>query len=213
MIKRGFMGKNTKSKSKSNNKKTNVKLIADKHKQIKQLEDELSKLNGQKEELNQRVEDLLEECSEMKDKLLRKAADFDNAKKLMAKERDAVLNTSKERLFVDLIDVLDNFDRAIEHFEKTDNKEQIISGIKMIDKSFHDFLERHSVSPFTAKDMEFDPNLHEAISVVCDDSMDNNIVAEVFAKGYRLGDKILRPAKVVVNKKTNNTNDDETFND
>ena len=213
MIKRGFMGKNTKSKSKSNNKKTNIKLLADKHKQIKLLEDELAKLNNQKESLEEKVENLQEECSEMKDKLLRKAADFDNAKKLMAKERDSVLNTSKERLFIDLIDVLDNFDRAIEHFEKTDNKEQIISGIKMIDKSFHDFLDRHSVSPFTAKDMEFDPNLHEAISVVCDEGMDNNVVAEVFAKGYRFGDKVLRPAKVVVNKKNNINNDDETFND
>ncbi|MFO8062002.1 MAG: nucleotide exchange factor GrpE [bacterium] len=207
------MGKKTKNKSKSNNKKTNVKLIADKHKQIRLLEHELSKLNAQKEDLESRVEELQGECSEMKDQLLRKAADFDNAKKLMAKERDTVLNTSKERLFIDLIDVLDNFDRAIEHFEKTDNKEQIMSGIKMIDKSFHDFLERHSVSPFTAKDMEFDPNLHEAISVVSDDDLENNVVAEVYAKGYRFGDKILRPAKVVVNKKDNNSNDDETFND
>lgn len=171
------------------------------------IEDLEAKHNNEMASLKVENEYLAAENKELKDKLLRKAADFENARKLMKKETDSHINGYVERIFSDMISILDDFDRAIEHYEKSGNTEETIKGLKMIDANFHRYLERFGITRFSSIGDKFDPSMHEAISIGNDSEKEDGIIIEEINKGYRLKDKTLRPAKVVVNQITEQEND------
>ncbi len=164
------------------------------------LEDDHIKYSNEKEKMENDNKLLSDEIAVLKDGLLRKAADFENSKKIMKKEMDSKIKTYAENIFIEIIDILDNFDRAIEHFEKSDNNEEILKGIKLIDKNFHELLDKFEVKTFSSMDKKFDPTHHEAVSVKNDNSKKDGIVLEELAKGYTFKKKTLRPAKVIVNQ-------------
>lgn len=138
---------------------------------------------------------------EFKDKYLRAHAELDNARKRLVKETQEYIKFANEDLLSEILYVVDNFDRGVEHINSTQKIESILEGIKMIQKQFRLFLERNGVKKIEAIGKRFDPTLHEAIEhIETDGAMDGIVIAEV-QPGYLLNGKLLRAAAVKVGKK------------
>lgn len=158
-----------------------------KDKKAKQ-ETELEKLTQEKESLNQ-------ENEELKNKVLRQMAEFDNFKKRTAKEKTELYNVAKADTVESFLGIIDTFERALET-ETAD--EPFKQGVEMIFKQFHETLKKLGVEEIEAQGKPFNPELHNAINQVEDENFDENTVCQVFQKGYRLGDRVIRHAMVVV---------------
>lgn len=142
---------------------------------------------------------LLGEAKELeaaRDKLLRSAADYDNAKKRLAKERDEFVRFSQERLLRGLLPVLDNFERALAHSDLAGGQ-AVVAGIRMIWKQLLEHLSAHGLKRFDSEGKPFDPHFHEALEEVEEEGPEGIVVKEV-VPGYTLHERVLRPAKVKV---------------
>lgn len=140
--------------------------------------------------------ELAQALEETRDQLLRARAEFDNYRKRVARDSERVRKMAAESLLKDLLPVADNFERALQHGEAEPGT--LFEGIKMVHKQFVDVLARHGVEPIPAIGQPFDPNVHDALSRMPSDEHSEDTVALEYEKGYRLGDVVLRPAKVVV---------------
>ncbi|HEY0731714.1 MAG TPA: nucleotide exchange factor GrpE, partial [Chitinophagaceae bacterium] len=137
---------------------------------------------------------------ELNDKYLRQAAEFDNFKRRNAKERIELIQTAGKEVIMDLLEVLDDAERAEKQMESTDEIIQVKEGIKLVFNKFKSKLQSKGLKPMDAVNKEFNPDLHEAITEVDGgEDMKGKVVAEI-EKGYYLNDKIIRFAKVVVGK-------------
>lgn len=144
---------------------------------------------------NHELEILKQQTQEWKEKAFRLAADVENIRRRSSEEQRLQKEKIEKKIFLDLLPIIDNFDRAI-----TANKEMAEKlGILLIRNLFEKFLHSHYVSEI--KEIEyFDPELHEAISQIDDENKSSGTIIEVFEKGYRLHNSILRHAKVAVVK-------------
>ena len=124
------------------------------------------------------------------------AAEFDNYKKRAAKEREDAQKFGIERLLKDFLPVADNLERALDHAEEHDLR-QVIEGVKLVQKLFETTLAKHGVVGFSALGQPFDPNVHEALMQQESDAPPGTVVSEM-SRGYRLNDRLVRPAAVVV---------------
>ncbi len=141
------------------------------------------------------------ELAETKDKLLRHMAEFDNFRKRTARERIELVQTASKDLMVELLEILDDMDRATEQMEKTENLAQVKSGTILVFNKLRRTLEQKGLKAMETKNMDFDVEYHEAISEVPAPSPDmQGKVIDELQKGYFLNDKIIRHAKVVVGK-------------
>lgn len=136
------------------------------------------------------------ELAEAKDQALRSRADFDNYRKRMAREMERVRKVAAETLIHDILPALDNLDLALQHAGSESNA--LSQGVEMVFKQLQDVLGNHGLTPIEALALPFDPNIHEAVSQVASDDVEKDNIVQVFQSGYKLGDMILRPAKVVV---------------
>ncbi len=136
------------------------------------------------------------ELAEKEDKFLRLYAEYDNFRKRSQKEKSDIYESSKADIIKELLPVLDNFDRAAANAEA--DFEGYRKGIEIIFSQFLQFLEKFGVESYGEKGDKFDPNIHSAVMVIEDENFGENEIAEVFSKGYRLGDKIIREAVVKV---------------
>lgn len=138
-----------------------------------------------------------EEILDLGNKLARLQADFQNYKRRTDKDREQSISYGIESVILDLLPVVDNFQRAMEAQEnKEDN---FYSGISMIEKQLIELMEKHSVVEIQAMGNEFDPNLHHAVSVI-ESEHESGLVIEVLQKGYIMKDKVIRPSVVVVSE-------------
>lgn len=152
------------------------------------------------EESNPEVEVLKAQVAELKDKYLRQAAEFDNFRRRTAKERLELVQTAGKDVITDLLDVLDDSDRAQAQMDKTDDLAQIREGIQLVFTKLRQTLVSKGLKPMEAKGKEFDVDLHEAITEIeAGDEWKGKVVDEII-KGYYMADKIIRYAKVVVGK-------------
>jgi molecular chaperone GrpE len=133
---------------------------------------------------------------EQKDLLLRTAAEYDNFKKRTQREKEELSNFTKCSVLKDLLPALDNFDRS--KAAGIDNPEEYKKGMDMSIKSLLDALEKLGLKEIESEGKEFDPNFHYAISKIEDENLGENIIAQVYQKGYAVGDTVIRPAMVVV---------------
>ncbi len=143
-------------------------------------------------------DDLLEQkkkADEYFDHLKRNMAEFDNFKKRMAKEKDSMYITIVADFIAEILPIMDNFEKAV-NAETTD--ESFKDGIYMIYSQLKEMLEKTGLEEIEAEGKDFDPNLHEAVMHVEDENYAEKQVVEVFRKGYRLGDKIIRHSMVKV---------------
>ena len=155
------------------------------------------------EESEQDVETLLKEAEENRDRLLRLAADFDNYKKRMERERQSLLKYAGENILREFLPTLDNLDRAVEHatadVEDAQQKlDALLEGVNLTRQGLVAMLEKFEVFPLESVGREFDPNEQEALTMEPSDEVPANLVLREFVKGYRFKDRLLRPAKVVV---------------
>ncbi|MBO5859957.1 MAG: nucleotide exchange factor GrpE [Clostridia bacterium] len=141
-------------------------------------------------------EELQKALDEKNDQFLRICAEYDNFRKRSQKEKQDIYSSSRAEVFKDLLPVLDNFDRAASN--KDAGFEAYSKGIDLIFQQFAEILKKNGVEIFGEIGDEFDPNIHNAVMIVEDENLGENTVAEVFSKGYRLGDKVIREAVVKV---------------
>ncbi len=141
----------------------------------------------------------LRELEQYKDRWLRLVAEFDNYKKRRSREFDALVQSASENLIRELLPVLDSVARALDHrADGEEDSEGFKQGVTMIMEQFPKALQRRGLSEIEAVGQPFDPNFHEALMQMSSDEHAEGLVMAVVERGYRLGDKVIRPARVVV---------------
>jgi len=145
-----------------------------------------------------------EEARQNHERWLRERADLENVKKRAARERTETTKFANENVLKDLLPIVDNLERAIEHAQSGGNGQPLAEGVALVLKSLLDVLERNGVVRIQAKGTAFDPAQHEAMSHVESAEHRPNVVVEEHQPGYRLNDRLLRPALVTVAKAPDN---------
>ena len=133
---------------------------------------------------------------EADDRLLRLAADFDNYKKRAAREREEYVRLANERLLKELLPILDDLERALTAAEQHEEA-QLEEGVRLVHRSLAGLLERNGVREI-ATEGRFDPHVHEALLAQPAEDKEQGDVVDVLQKGYKLGDRVVRPARVIV---------------
>ena len=141
----------------------------------------------------------LQELESLREQLLRSAADFENAKKRLTRERDEFVKFSQEALIRDLLPVLDNFERALAHVPDLQEPvlKNLVSGIQLVFKQLSEVLKPQGLKRLQSVGQKFDPHKHEAIGYVEKEGPEDRVVEEI-EPGYLLHDRLLRAAKVKV---------------
>ena len=162
--------------------------------------DSESKEGAKEKSPEERIAELEKENADLKDQLLRRAADFDNYRKRMLQEKQDAFDYGNANLLKDLLDSLDNFDRTLDAAKDAKDAKSIADGIRMINKSLVSMLEnKYNLVAFGKEGDDFDPDLHEAIGMQQGDVKKEQLAA-VYLKGYKLKEKVIRHAKVMVVK-------------
>lgn len=147
----------------------------------------------------EKIAELEKENADLKDQLLRRAADFDNYRKRMIKEKQETFDYANANLLADLLDSLDNFDRTVDAGATATDVKSVVDGIKMVNSNLVKMLEsKYGLTSYGAEGDEFDPDVHEAIGRVEEEGKDKETLKQVYLKGYKLKDKVIRNAKVMV---------------
>ncbi len=149
----------------------------------------------------QQMREKAELAEERFDRLLRLQAEFENYRKRVNKERGEFIQYATEDFICDLLPVIDNFERAIESARRHDNSKALLQGVEMICKQVQDILVKRGLERIEALGKKFNPQEHEAVMHVESDEHSDNTVIEESLTGYKLKDKIIRPAMVKVSKK------------
>lgn len=137
------------------------------------------------------------EVERMREMYLRKLAEFDNFRKRTERERDELKNLATEDLIRELLPVIDNFDRALQHAEDSD-PESFRQGVEMISRQLVDLLQKEGLEELDPKGGQFDPEVHEAVDRVENSEHEPGTVVSVLVKGYTLRGRLVRPAMVSV---------------
>ena len=145
---------------------------------------------------DEHVEQETEQVQEADDRLLRLAADFDNYKKRAARERAEYVALANERLLKELLPIIDDLERALAAAEEH-QEAQLEEGVRLVHRSLASLLERQGVKEIPT-DGKFDPHVHEALLAQPSDEAEQGDVIDVIQKGYTLGDRVVRPARVIV---------------
>ena len=140
--------------------------------------------------------ELQKALDEKNDQFLRLCAEYDNFRKRSQKEKQDIYASTKADVIKEILPVLDNFDRAANN--TVANFEDYKKGIELIFTQFSEILKKNGVEAYCEPGDAFDPNIHNAVMTVEDENLGENVVAQVFSKGYKLGDKIIREAVVTV---------------
>ena len=149
----------------------------------------------------EKIASLEKEILELKDKHLRLFSEFDNFRKRTTKERIELFKSAHADLMLELLPVMDDFDRAMKSFEDVNDAESIKEGIDLIKNKFQKTLERKGLQCMEAQGKDFDTDFHEAITEIPAPSEDlKSKVVDVVEKGYTLNEKVIRYAKVIVGK-------------
>jgi molecular chaperone GrpE len=156
---------------------------------------EVDRLTG----LQTQVDALAQERSTLLDQLLRRQAEFENYRRRVDRERAETYARSRAEVVLELLPVIDNFERALASLEHSgSDAKSLRQGIELIHRQLNDALAKFGLEPVEAVGQAFDPNVHEAVSAEPSAEHEENTVIAEFERGYRLGEKLLRPAKVKV---------------
>ncbi len=170
--------------------------------QVKPVEPELSTEEKQQNRI-----------TELEDTLMRKVAEFENYKKRTARQHSDMIAFANEKTIGDVLDVVDNFDRALKQEDENITFESFTEGIKMIHNQLHAIIDKYDVKPIEAMGKQFDPNFHEALMHVESDEFKEGIVAFEMNKGYTMGGKVIRHSRVGVAKPKEENKEEENKNE
>jgi len=173
---------------------------SEEHKKKKKKDD--VKKDAVIEELKKTINEKDDMIKSLQDKMLYLQAEFENFKKLKNKEKQDTLKFGNEVLIKDLLPVVDNLERAIDHASKTEDFKGIHDGVKIVLNEFLKVLERAGVQPVEALGKKFDPNFHEAFFQEERDDVEPETVVSEHQKGYILNGRLIRPSMVSISKHT-----------
>lgn len=147
------------------------------------------------------VTDWENKYKELHDSYLRLNAEFDNYRKRTLKEKTELLKSGSERVLVDVITVVDDFERALENVSQAEDVQAVKEGVDLIYNKFRNFLKKHGVKEIDAIGQAFDTDKHEALTTIPAQSEDDkDKIVDCVQKGYTLDDKVIRYPKVIVAK-------------
>lgn len=150
-------------------------------------------------QLQAQVDSLTAEKASLYDKLLRRQAEFENYRKRVERERSELYQHGRDDVLLQFLPVVDNFERALSSLETSEgDAEALRHGVELIHKQFKDALSKFGLEAVEAVGQTFDPHVHEAVTTEATDKHKENTVIQEFQRGYRIGDRLLRPAKVKV---------------
>jgi molecular chaperone GrpE len=161
---------------------------------------ELDALRAKVAELSAQLAATDAAARDAQDKLMRKAADYENLRRRHMKEKEELSKFAGESILKEFVPVLDDLDRALDHLQKSPNADvaTLVQGVAMVQRKFVQTLERRGVTAIDCVGAQFDPQFHEAIQQVADASVPNNTIIQAFQRAYMLNERLLRPALVVV---------------
>lgn len=151
-------------------------------------------------DLEQQLAEALEEQQRLKDQYVRTLADMDNLRKRTTREKEEIAKFANEGLLRDILPVIDNLERAVEHSDKTDDSGGLLEGVRMTLTQFTQVLSRFGVEMVDAAGQPFDPAFHQAIGQLESADLPVNTVMVEMQKGYQLNERLLRPAFVLLAK-------------
>lgn len=157
------------------------------------------KTTAKKDKNKEKIEELEAKVAEQDDKYLRLAAEYDNYRRRTLKEKSEMLKSAGQNILIDILPVIDNFDRAMASMENNDDAKAVKEGIELIYTNFTSFLTQKGIKEIDAKEKEFNTEEHEAITKIpapTPELKGKNV--DVITKGYKLNDKVIRFAQVVV---------------
>lgn len=161
-------------------------------------EENIEKKSSEQEQVQDAENKLQEDFDNLNNQYLRLAADFDNYRKRQAQERENLLKYGAEESLKKLIEVLDNFDRAKQAIANTQDVSQVKESFDVLYNQLFDNLSKVGLEVINTQGQEFDPNFHEAVmQTPTNEHPENHVIMEL-QKGYKLGDKVLRPSLVNV---------------
>ena len=162
--------------------------------------DEASREVEKEEENEKSVEEqLTDKLAEINDKYVRLSAEFDNYRKRTLKERMELLQSAGEKILVNILPVMDNFERALKSMETANDVDALKEGVNLIYTNFNDFLTQNGVKEMDCVNVQFDADLHEAITKIPAPTEElKGKIVDCVQKGYQLNDKVIRFPKVVV---------------
>lgn len=147
---------------------------------------------------NNEVEELKQKLEVLNQQYVRLAADFDNYRKRQAQERESLLKYGSENALKQMLEVLDNFERGEKALEKVEDCQTVKDSFNLVHKQVFETLQKLGLELIEAEGKEFDPNFHEAVMQTPTSDVAENIIINELQKGYKLGDKVLRPTLVNV---------------
>ena len=156
--------------------------------------------SADRDDLLSKYRELEYQLRQTEERVLRTAADAENFKKRLQREKEEQTRYANETLMRELLPVIDNLERALEHSVSAPNHEGLLEGLKMTLKGFTDALARFGCTPLETIGKAFDPNFHEAVSQEESSEVEPNTVLRELQKGYLLKERLLRPAMVIVSK-------------
>ncbi|MEK6288213.1 MAG: nucleotide exchange factor GrpE [Acidobacteriota bacterium] len=150
-------------------------------------------------QLQTQVDALMAEKASLYDQLLRRQAEFENYRKRIERERGELYQRGRDDVLLQFLPVVDNFERALSSLESSEgDAEALRHGVELIHKQFTDALSKFGLEAVDAVGKTFDPHVHEAVTTEATDKHKENTVIAEFQRGYKIGDRLLRPAKVKV---------------
>jgi molecular chaperone GrpE len=150
-------------------------------------------------QLHAQIDTLTAEKGALYDKLLRLQAEFENYRKRVERERGELYQHGRDDVLLQFLPVVDNFERALSSLETSEgDAEALRHGVELIHKQFKDALSRFGLEAVEAVGQAFDPHVHEAVTTEATNKHKENTVIQEFQRGYKIGDRLLRPAKVKV---------------
>lgn len=169
---------------------------ADQNKMLAERDERIATLEGEIAQLKAKMAEAESADADAKADLVRQRADLANTRKRLERSFGERVERAKEGMVVDFIGVMDNLELALKH--ATDEDSQIREGVEATLRQWQQVLEQHDIRPISALNQPFDPDLHDAIASVATEDADSDTIIHVEQTGYTLGDKLLRPARVVV---------------
>ena len=172
-------------------------------KEVKKKKNNLKKEASKKANESEKIKKLKKEVEENKDKFLRIAAEFNNYKKRSERDFINLIENANRDLFLELLPIIDDFERSLDSknsAKQNDNYQSLKVGVDLIYQKLISVLKKRGLEPIESIDTPFDPEFHEALMQIENKEKDSKIVLEEALKGYKLKDKVIRHAKVVVNK-------------
>ena len=153
----------------------------------------------EEEQLKAQLAEAQEKIAELQDRYLRQAAEFDNYRKRTIKEKADLIKSAAEKLMVAELPVVDDMDRALENMEKGSDAEACIEGFKLIVQKFKNILAQSGLEKIETEGQDFDTDFHEAIALIPAPTEElKGKILDCVQQGYKLGDKVIRHAKVAV---------------